>query len=168
MNPIYLIPKLCYEILNKPLTSIADDLGLPVSMVEKEARDGNWTQWFPDTESDHRALTEHEQDELEGTDLFTLRAEQYIERNRKRIQLFTLAKDVVMLEKYADIELNLLVQTREALNSLDTETANSLKTISSIYKDMIKQITTSNTALSMGKDEQTGLPTVIIRDLSGS
>jgi hypothetical protein len=73
-----------------------------------------------------------------------------------------------MLEKYADIELNLLVQTREALNSLDTETTNSLKTISSIYKDMIKQITTSNTALSMGKDEQTGLPTVIIRDLSGS
>jgi hypothetical protein len=168
MNPIYLIPKLCYEILNKPLASIADDLGLPVSMVEKEACDGNWFQWFPDTESDHKALTEREQDELEGTDLFTLRAEQYIERNRKRIQLFTLAKDVVMLEKYADIELNLLVQTREALNSLDTETTNSLKTISSIYKDMIKQITTSNTALSMGKDEQTGLPTVIIRDLSGS
>jgi hypothetical protein len=42
----------------------------------------------------------------------------------------------------------------------------SLKALSSLYKDMAKNGVSSGTSLSVGTDE-TGLPTVIIKDLSG-
>ncbi len=168
----YVIPKLTYEILNVSIAEIADIMGLTTGMVQDIADAQNWTRWFTDdidSASDFNSSTsilKHEEELLEGEDLFTVRADQFLDKNRKRLQVFNMAKEIALAEHYAEFEVSIISKAREAIDDLEVKNVSDLKNLSSIYKDLAKSLQGVNNAVSFTQDEG-GLPTVIIRDLSG-
>jgi hypothetical protein len=162
------VPRLSYEILGVPLKDLADTLGLPLSMMEKIAKEQEWQQWFSEDDSSSFSLVEGTEGEelLEGEDIFTVRADQFLDKNRKRLQVFNMAKQLALVELYADLETKLLAKARSAIEAVDEESVRDIATLSGVFQALTKDIQGLNSAISMGKDES-GLPTVIIRDLSG-
>lgn len=165
MDKMFIVPKLSYEILNIPLEAIAANLGLTTDMLEKVARDQSWVQWFP--EDSQSIYLEEDADMLEGEDIFTVKADQYLDRNRKRLQVYNMAKSVVLAELYAGLEVDLIHAAKTAINELDPENVKGLKDLSGVFKDLTKDIQGLSSSIQLARDEQ-GLPTVILRDLSGS
>jgi len=169
MDTKFIIPRLSYEILNSSIGTIADMLGLTPKMVQDYADKYNWTQWFPNEEEDAFStnISEDEQDLLDGEDIFTVRADQFMDKNRKRLQVFTLAKELALAELYADLEISIVNKAREAISCVNEEDPQSMKIVSDIFKNMSKDLQKNAGAVSFTQDGS-GLPTVIIRDLSGS
>jgi hypothetical protein len=77
-----------------------------------------------------------------------------------------MAKQLALVELYADLETKLLAKARSAIEAVDEESVRDIATLSGVFQALTKDIQGLNSAISMGKDES-GLPTVIIRDLSG-
>ena len=165
MDRIFIVPKLSYEILNVPLDAIAANLGLTTGMLEKIAKEQHWVQWFPEEEPTFQ-LAENA-DLLEGEDIFTVKADQYLDKNRKRLQVYNMAKSVAITELYTDLEISLINAARESVAGLDPEDTKGLKNISTVFKDLTKELQGLSSSIQLARDEQ-GLPTVILRDLSGS
>jgi len=154
--------RLQYEILNVPIATLAERLGVPADLLAKEARDKKWTPIWSDTD------TLKLPDELEdGEDEFTFLVEAYSSQARKKLQAYSLAKELLLAQKYLEIEIGILNKTKDALDTLPDLTPASIKLLSAIYKDMVKGLSVGgNMAVSVGSDED-GIPTAIIRDLSG-
>ena len=170
MDSLFIIPKLSYEILNTSIKSIASSLGLTEAMVQKHADDNDWVQWFPSEATDSISLDIDEQSEeadlLEGEDIFTVRADQFLDKNRKRLQVFSMAKELAMAEHYAGFEASLIDKAKSAVMEIEISDVKALKDLSTVFKDLAKDLQ-GTTAVSFAQD-QGGLPTVIVRDLSGS
>lgn len=167
MDKNFIGPRLSYEILNIPLSALATNLGLTLSMLEKIAKDNGWSQWFPDPDAQIYLDPDSNIGEFDGEDIFTVAADQYLDRNRKRLQVYAMAKNLATAELYADLEINLIDKARTAVMDIDVEDIKSLKDLSNVFKDLSKDLQNAGNAVSFATD-QAGLPTVIIRDLSGS
>lgn len=150
--------RLQYEILNVSAASIARQAGFPVELINDEINRSNWTPLWPD--DDEPKLT-YEEDE----DVFSVSTDRYIEKTRKRLMAYSLAKEVLLASRYLELEATLIKKACETAESLDSSSPAALKTLSALYKDLAKN-GVSGTSLQMGTDEA-GLPTVIIKDLSG-
>jgi hypothetical protein len=155
--------QLSYEILGLSVETIADNLGLSTRMIEEMATRGNWVRWFPI--ADNQVFLDTDTLLSEGDDLTSVQVDRYTESAKRRLQVFSLAKDVLLAEKYLGIELQILNKTKEALMEISPNSTQDLKALSTIYADMHKKIQ-SATQVTLGKDD-TGLPHVIIKDLSG-
>lgn len=151
--------RLQYEILGVPAQSIAEANGIPLDMLEDEIRRKNWTVLWG-TEPSPATLGLDPEDET-----FTSEADLYIEQLRKRLAAFSLAKDALLASRYLELEAGIIAKACEALTHIDPTAVNAIKALAALYKDMTKNLA-SAASLAMTTDES-GIPTVIIKDLSG-
>lgn len=153
--------RLQYEILNKSFESLAIDNGLPVSILKQEADEHNWKQFWP--EPDLLLMPDVDRDER-----LTAQSEAFIDRSKRRLAAYNVAKEVYLAQKYFELESGILDAALTALQ-LDAEMRPSdIKELSALYRDlMANSIAGALSSMSFGEDD-TGLPTVIIKDLSGT
>jgi len=150
--------RLQYEFLNKPIDMLEDEAGLPSGSLQSEANKNGWKQYWPDADM---VIMKAEADE----DILVVQSERFIDRATRRLAVFKVAKEMLLAQRYAKLEAGLIQSALFALD--DNLGTKEIKELSSLYKDMsAKSITSQMQALSFGEDEG-GLPTVIIRDLTG-
>lgn len=138
---------------------MAAEQGVPVSVMENEVRNGGWQVKFPNT------LPELAENATE--DEIALYQEQFLEINQKRLKLYNLAKELLLAHRYLTLENSILVKADMLAESMEI-TPKDLKALSSLYKDLASGTALGNiSAIQIGEDAN-GLPTAIIRDLSGS
>jgi hypothetical protein len=151
--------RLQYEILNVSAESIAQTTGLPLSAIQDEITHNYWTRMWPDEDEPPLEIAE-------GEDTFKLQSDRYVEKTRKRLYAYALAKEVLLATRYLELEAGLISKANECLTLVQPETGiAAVKMLSSLWKDMQKS-TSANSAFSFGTDEM-GLPTVVVKDLSG-
>ena len=151
--------KLQYEVLNVSAESIATATGLPVDVIEDEIARKGWTRMWPD-EDEPALLT------AEGEDAFKLQSDAYIEKTRKRLFAYSLAKEILLATRYLELEAGIISKANECLMFIDPHSgASAVKALSALWKDMQKSAAAAS-AFSIGQDES-GMPMVVIKDLSG-
>lgn len=191
MPDIYLL-KLQYEILNTPLEVLADVAGISVDSIAYEAKRSKWTQRWPEappisasqtslssietvrTDSDPNSLTNDDIIDVETSSgqFDLLDADEFIEgemdafiaSTQRRLKVFILAKDAYLITKYAELESSLITRIQDIVD--DTKDPAMLHKLASAFTRMLEF--TSGTAKDVKRDQETGLPLVVMRDLSGS
>jgi len=160
--------RLQYEILNKSLEQIANETGLPLSAIKVDATQGNWKQMWPDTtQSSTSQIDRDSLSSAEMQELYALEQEQFTDRSKKRLQLYSLAKDMFLATKYLELEYLLIDRACKALEDVDPGAAG-IRQLAAVYKDLTAGTTLSAlTKFSLEVDDS-GMPSVIIRDLTGS
>lgn len=173
--------KLRYEVLNVSLAELADEIATPLSILEKEAALKNWTQWWPDSlpevlapfstpvlPSDPLIDPSYISDEEDYSDQLTPLEEgsqTYIKESRIRLQVYTLAKEIYLAHKYATLESDLIDQARNIVEVATTP--QELAQLSNVFKNLGSLLTSAaKSSLAIGPNED-GVPTVILRDLTG-
>lgn len=157
--------KLQYEILNKSVKQIADETGMPENLIEKEIKDAGWKQWWPE-DVDQRLLAKQTED-IGEDEVLALQSEQFIDRAKRRLAAYTLAKEIYLAQKYLKLESALIDKAHTILETLQDGDSRSAKELSALYKDMTSKSPMGALAsFSFGEDEG-GIPVVTIRDLSG-
>ena len=167
--------RLRYEILNISLEDLASEIELPFSVLKNEA--AGWSQWWPDDSALTKSTTivttspivPSQDDPLDPDDNDTLLspleegANQYLANTALRLRVFNLAKEVLFVNRYASLESEMISRATSLVK--EVQTAQDIRHISSVFKDLVAK-STASTSLSLGKGDD-GMPTVIIRDLSG-
>lgn len=88
----------------------------------------------------------------------------YLKDQGLRLQVFNMAKEVLLSHKYAALECKLIDSAYDIAKSGSLQ-AQELKHISALFKDLHTNMA-SGKSMSIGTDES-GVPEVIIRDLRG-
>ena len=179
--------RLQYEILNTSVNYLADASGISADMIEEEINRAGWKQLWPNEpslsnpESLHKSITSAAASAAASAssnqvdideDEFTTVSATIIDRARRRLQIYSLAKETYLSSRYLDLEASLLDVTLSKILELSSAaqggySANDLKQLSSVYKDLTNGSALSAAAsLQFGTDES-GIPTVIFKDLSG-
>lgn len=156
--------RLQFEVLCIPLDVLARQLGLPFELLQQEAEEKGWRQLWDEDDREPVIIEE-------GEDGFSLVVDDYTDRTRKKLVAFSLAKEVLLSQKYLELEVGIITKAKLILDSIDQDNNSvaAVKALASLYKDMTKNSLSSGynpAAISIGQDE-TGLPTVIVRDLTG-
>lgn len=164
--------RLRYEILNISLEDLAKEIDTPLPIVQQEARNNNWTQWWPNSLPINSldlpiaappsgiAVTTDDFDE-EGLSPLEDGANNYIKESSVRLRVYNLAKEIHLAHKYASFESALLDKAKALVDSA-ADPSDVLNLVRSL-KDLIGKATSVGLQVS----NEDGLPTVIIRDLSG-
>lgn len=156
--------KLQYEILNFSAEDISKATGINLKIVENEIKEQGWKQWWPTDKLFAEANPEDEQDEAE---VFALQTEQYIDTAKRRLAVYTLAKEIHLAQKYLALESSLVKKAKEIIDEIKSGDAEAAAKMSRLYKDMTsKNPMQALQSIQFGEDEG-GIPTVIVRDLSG-
>jgi len=163
--------RLQYEILNTPLSQLAAEAGVPLSILSRDAESLGWKQLWPDLptldapESEPTTLN-NMQDALSRAEAIALETEQYLDTARTRLKVYSLAKETMLAHRYLALECGILDAARDILEDGDY-TAQTLKQLSGVYKDLSSGLSMSGVSgISIGEDDN-GIPTVVIKDLSG-
>ena len=158
--------KLQYEILNVSIEDLAAALDMSPKFFLEEIKGLGWKRMWEDEDEPHIEIDEDE-------DRFTIETEAYIEKTRKRLMAYSLAKEIYLSQKYLELESGIINKAASVLSTLDvTDPQNlpveSIRKLATLYKDMTKSQVAANatSSISLGTDDQ-GLPTLIVRDLSG-
>lgn len=178
MVDMYLL-RLQYSILNRPLAEIAAEIPVPLHILEIEVTRDNWIQWWPDSSSFLQVSSSPQPvttDDINPIDesldpptlLTTLEegAQIYTQEAKIRLQVFQMAKELYFSHKYASLEASLITKANIIIdNAVDVT---NLKALSTIFKDMTANSLArgGSSSYQLGVDDS-GMPTVIIRDLSG-
>ena len=157
--------KLQYEILNLSAEDIAIKTGMQLSIVEKEIKEQGWKQWWP---SDTLfAQPSEDDDEQSDEEVFALQTEQYIDMAKRRLAVYTLAKEMHLAQKYLSLESSLVDKAQTIIEAIKEGDAEGAAKMSRLYKDMTsKNPMAALQSIQFGEDEG-GIPTVIVRDLTG-
>jgi hypothetical protein len=198
--------RLQYEILNTPVSVLADASGISEDLISEEIERAGWNQLWPNEpslsnpESLQATLSKPKSkiqaftftdslDAAESTknliplpstappdleeDEFTSSTAFIIERARRRLQVYTLAKETYLASRYLDLESALLNAAIAKINDMSSAHEGSyspqdFKHMSAMYKDLLNGTSLSSAAssLQIGTDES-GIPTLIFKDLSG-
>lgn len=171
--------RLRFEILNISLADISDEAGIPLTILEKEALAKGWEQWWPDTDDlmaiapTAPSLASLDESPLENLpddlpiDLDEMMtpleegSQKYIKETNIRLQVFNLAKDVYLSHKAATFE-NDLIDRAKTLVSM-AATPQEMNPLVNLLKTLM---TKSSSGLSINENDD-GLPTVIIKNLTG-
>ena len=181
-----------YEILNVPVSQLAEASGISEDLIVDEIHSAGWKQYWPGEPSlansksisdfinrpspfaitnvpANRALDEV--DDLVD-DAFLSTTAEIIEKSRRRLQVYTLAKETLLASKYLELENSILtaaiIMAKDIVNSptgkYDPMSVNSL---AKTYKEITAGSSlTSSGSIKIGSDEN-GMPTLIYKDLSG-
>lgn len=149
--------RLEYEYLGTPLDTIARNNNISPSDLENEATKFNWRACLIPLPVLSTAP--------EPEDIVSYN-ELYQEAISLRMKMFNLAKDMYLANKYAQVELTLLDNVKSSLAASDI-TAKDLKSLSDIYTSMLKGTSLAQIAQISFTQDENGVPTAIIRDLSG-
>lgn len=154
--------RLQYEILNIPLAVIAKRTDLPLYLLEKEAADAGWKVLWP---GEDEAPLEFE----EGEDRFSIAADAYIERAKKRLIVFSLAKEALLSSRYLELEYSILNKAQAMLDTMEGPaiSVTAIRSLASLYKDMSKVNISAGANNATAEIDGTAVPTLIVRDLSG-
>ena len=151
--------KLQYEILNVSIDALAAETDIPADFLQEEINRLGWARMWPE-EGELPLVAD------EGEDVFKLQSDAFIDKARRRLCMYQLAKDALLATRYLELEAGIIKKANECLSHIDPQAgAAAVKTLSSLWRDMQKN-SAQATAFSVGTDE-TGLPTVIVKDLSG-
>jgi hypothetical protein len=157
--------KLQYEILNFSAEDIAKQTGMPISIIEAEIKNQGWKQWWPD---DTPFTEENPEDELDPREVFALQSEQYIDKAKRRLAVYTLAKEIHLAQKYLALESSLVKKATDIVEGISDADAEAAGKMATLYKNMTtKNPMAALQSISFGEDEG-GIPTVIVRNLTGS
>lgn len=165
--------RLQYEILNVPLSRLASESGLSESMINRTIEEEGWSQWWPEEETAIQLKKQRELS-LASEDLHTAsseeemlaqQSEEFVDRAKKRLQAYTLAKEIYLAQKYLQLESALITKAHAILEECPSLDPQAIKQLSALYKDMVSKSPMS-TLLSLNADES-GVPNLIIRDLTG-
>lgn len=155
------LAKLQYEILNVSVSSLANSLGRTPAMMQAHIDNEGWVQLWP--EETH---IEYDDDGDEETDSFSVISDDYIENAKKRLTIYSLAKETLLTHKYAELELGIISRAKEILDeTIDTPSISSIKALATLYKDMTKDFAAARN--NVATKDISGIPSVIIKDLSG-
>lgn len=150
-----------YEILNRPIAQLALENNLPINMLQKEAEDNGWQQWWP--ESDVVLCPDVDQEEK-----LVIQSEAFLDRTKHRLAAYSVAKEVFLAQKYFQLETAILDAAIGFLEVHADLDAGSIHDLGSLYKNLSStSVTKALTTMTFGEDEG-GMPTVIIKDLSGT
>jgi len=156
--------RLQYEILNKSIAQIASDEETSATLLQREATELGWKQFWPDPPQ----KPYEETDDVD--EIMSLESEQYIDRARKRLKVYSLAKEVLMAQRYLALECKIVKTASDILDNFESNglgSSQAIKQLSALFKDMTAGSNLANLAsMTLGTDDN-GLPTVTIRDLSG-
>ena len=155
--------RLQYEILNISLADLARTAQVPIVLLEREAKQSGWKQLWPD--SDEAALQFEE-----GEDKFSIASDAYIEKTRKRLTAFSLAKETALSMKYLELESAIIDKAQEVLDNIPIGQASAsvAKVLASLYRDMSKNLISAGASNNSTLDiDGGGIPTLLVRDLSG-
>jgi hypothetical protein len=156
--------RLQYEILNFSVADLAKQTGMPESIIQKEVDSQNWKQWWP---TDKHFAEANPEDELEDSEVFALQSEQYIDTAKRRLAVYTLAKEIHLAQKYLALESSLVDKAKDIVDEIKSSDAEAAAKMSRLFKDMTtKNPLASLQSIQFGEDEG-GIPTVIVRDLTG-
>ena len=159
------IIRLQYEILNVSEESICERNGLNPQMLQDVIEKYNWKRWWSDPKEPEIDFIDGE-DEF-GEDALSIQSEAYIDRTRKRLSAYALAKQVLLAQKYLELEAGLVQKAIDAIGDLDTTNATGIKALSALYKDLAKGSSLDGAlSIGLGQDND-GLPQLIVRDLAG-
>lgn len=164
------ILKLQYEILNTTAAQMAKDTNLPEDLIQETIDAEGWVHWWPEEpvveifkKQAEMALLVN--DDVSSEELLSQQAEEYVERARKRLQVYALAKEIYLATKYLQLESALINKAHGILEDCETLDASAIKQLSALYKDMKQHGISSMLTAAV---DDSGLPSLIIRDLSGS
>ena len=173
--------RLQYEILNVPVSQLADMSGISEEMIQDEINRAGWKILWPnepsianlDTihnylDSSQKALTS--QDQVED-DFFMTSSAEVIERSKRRLQMYTLAKETLLAQKYLDLENGILDAARSLAVTRSLERGGALsacdiKELSVVFKNMGATASFGSSASFSFAQDESGLPTLIYKDLS--
>jgi len=170
------ILRLQYEILNTSLDSIAAANSVPVELLQREATEHNWKQYWPDDEFSFTTISTPEWDETvaaeetapqDAASRMALESEQYIDMARKRLAVYSLAKETMLAHRYLALECDIIKAAQAIVDGLQTYTPQDIKYLSAVIKDLTSNSNLSNLASISIKAGEDGIPSVTIRDLSG-
>jgi hypothetical protein len=164
---LWMSARLNYEVLNISMEEIAESMGLSVAMVIAKADIENWKQWFPEDDKSEFELNEDD-DLLEGENMFMLQANQYTEKSRKRLQVYQIAKQLMLMGLYTKLEVNLITKANEAVELINPEDTKEIQALSTVLQSLTKDLGQLSQSMTLGTDNESGLPQLIIRDLSGN
>ena len=167
--------RLQYEILNVSVEQLAAETKISATIISSYIKSEQWTRWWPEPDLDLAApvtpidlssgncLPPPDQAEL-----FTIQTENFLDRSRRRLAVYTLAKEIYLAQKYLKVEAAVLDKLHDIATASETLGADGIKKLASAFKDLCnKNSLASSQSISFGPDES-GIPSVIIRDLSGS
>lgn len=165
--------RLQYELLNTPLETLAESSGATLASLEFEAKRSGWTQKWPELPSINRAHHSKsssgqslEQELLSEGVSIDDEIENLITTNQKRLRAFTIAKDLYLAARYAQLENDIILRIVDVVS--ECTTVESLKFASSAYKNLIDSTNIQALQKQSNKFEDTGIPVFTIRDMSGS
>lgn len=141
--------RLQYEILGLSVIDIAEDSGLAAYMIEEEIRQSNWVVVWP---------------KLDLQDISdSKRAEIVIEDAAKRLKVFNALLAIHLAPKYLELEVSLLDSSLEAMEDPDLSPS-ALASIARVYTSLRDH---ASAALMSVEDQDNGMPSVTIKNLSG-
>lgn len=152
--------RLQFEILNKSIPQLARENNLPVSMLEEEIADQGWKQWWP--EPDLVLCPDVDKDEI-----LQAQSETYLDRAKRRLAVYNVAKEVLLAQKYFDLEDKIIDSALAVLELAADMEASDVQSLGALYKNLMsRSVSNALVGMSFGEDEG-GMPTVIVKDLSG-
>lgn len=147
--------RLEYEILNVSLATLSDNYSVPITILEDQAKNENWKQWWPEEDPDAAANS------------FATQAEEYTEMQTKRLQVFAIARELYLAPKCLHLEAAIIQAATDAVQNTDVASdSNSLRQMAALYKDIASRSLLER--VLGGKADESGIPSVIIRNLAGS
>jgi len=164
------IIKLQYEILNISVESICSSSGLNPLIFPDIIKKHGWKRWWKDPEEPEAEIVHDGDPRVDefGEDLLTIQSEAYVDRTKKRLAAYALAKQVLLAQKYLELESKLISKALESIRDIDTSNTAGIKALSSLYKDLTKGSSLDGAfSVGVGQNDD-GLPQLIVRDLSGS
>ena len=162
----WLSARLNFEILNISVDAIANTMGLETKHVEEQMQEQSWKQWFPATDSEFDL--DPDSDINEGENLFELKANQYTAEGRKRLQVYQIAKQLHLMSLYTRLEVSLIEKANEAIDIVDAANISAISTLSGVLQSLTRDLNQLSQSMTLGTDSESGLPQLIIRDLSGT
>jgi len=163
---MFLKCRLDYEILNISVEELAASTGLTEQMLEDRIDREGWLQWFPQEDEDREFHLDPNSELTEGENMFELKASQFTQKGRTRLQVYQIAKQMRLVGMYTQLEMNLIEQANEAILLVNPEDAKSIQALAGVLQNLTKDISQLNQSLTLGQDSN-GLPQLVIRDLSG-
>jgi len=139
---------------------------MPEEAILDTIKEKGWKQWWP-SGIDDEILAKSTENIEEQDELLVLQSEQFLDRAKRRLAVYTIAKEIHLAQKYLKLESAIIDKAYTLINDLSGLDTKSIKDLSTLYKDMTAKSPTSALAAFSFCEDEGGLPSVIIRDLSG-
>jgi len=158
------ILKLQYEILNVSIESMASQAQINKGVLESIIENQKWKRKWVDPEEPELTL---DKDDFEEDEL-TVQSEKFVERAKKRLAAYIIAKNILLAQRYLELEASIVNKAILLTNQIDeTGSTKAVKDLSVLFNNMLKGAPLNNILELQALKDIGGLPTLVVRDLAG-